>query len=116
MRNYDIYLPTHYNDGTPIPQMTLDTIRGKVINRFGGATILAESSGSWHHNGETRTEGMRILRVICEDNKGNAKYIESFKATLEARLGQEEIFIVTWEVQTVSRRFPNSVENFNRRC
>ncbi len=116
MRNYDVYLPVRYNDGAIIPQATLGQIRDGIVQKFGGATVLALSSGSWHHCGETHSEDIRILRVICEDNEGSKKFFEELKEQLEEQLKQTEIFIVTWEVETVNRRFPNSVEKFNRHC
>ena len=35
---FTTFIPTHLNDGTPVPEKELDAIQMELANQFGGAT------------------------------------------------------------------------------
>jgi hypothetical protein len=35
-RRYEIYLPVHYNDGTPVEVEKFDRVERELVARFGG--------------------------------------------------------------------------------
>jgi hypothetical protein len=63
-------IPTHYNDGTPIPVEVLNEITAEVYARFGGFTLEGPGEGGWvAADGTVYSEQSRRLEVACERNR-----------------------------------------------
>ncbi len=48
MKEYDLYVPLTYNDGTLIETKTIERIGQKLLGRFGGVTFFPQpNEGLW---------------------------------------------------------------------
>jgi hypothetical protein len=97
MRELEIYLPTMTNRGTPIAPAEIERIKETLVQAFGGYTHLNQRfQGAWRMGGVVLHDEVTIVRVLDD---GTAPFdIAAFKASLEARLDQEEILIIARNV------------------
>lgn len=100
MKEYDIYLPSAHNDGTPIPVAVIERIKLDLAEAFGGYTHLRSATeGAWTVGGVTFLDEVTIVRVLDD---GSAHFdLQDFKTRLEKELQQEKILIVVRAVETV---------------
>ena len=48
VKEYDLYVPLTYNDGTPIEAKTIERIGQRMLERFGGVTFFPQpNEGLW---------------------------------------------------------------------
>ncbi len=101
MKEYEIYLPTTHNDGSPTDSCEIEQIKSRLGKTFGGYTHLRQSSeGSWSMGGVTFRDEVTIVRVLDD---GSAKFdMSAFKRSMETALKQESVLIVSREVDVVS--------------
>jgi hypothetical protein len=101
MTEYEIYLPTSQNDGTPVDAREIDRAKETLSQAFGGYTHLHHrNEGSWSMGGVTFHDEVTILRVLDD---GSAKFdMAAFKKRLETKLKQQSVLIVQREVSVVS--------------
>jgi hypothetical protein len=101
MKEYEIYLPTTDNDGSPIDPRELDRVKETLAQAFGGYTHLRQrSEGAWSMGGVTFRDEITILRVLDD---GSAHFdMRAFRQSLEAALRQESVLIVERAVSVVS--------------
>lgn len=100
MKEYEIYLPTTYNDGTPVDSAELDRFKEMLARAFGGYTYLRHrNEGAWRMGGVTFRDEITIVRVLDD---GNADFdMGAFKESVERALKQELILIVEREVKVI---------------
>ena len=100
MKEYEIYLPTTYNDGTPIDPAIIRRLKDTLAAAFGGYTHLRQrSEGSWSIGGVTFRDEITIVRVL---DSGAADFdMGAFKKAVESALTQESVLIVEREVRVV---------------
>lgn len=100
MREYDIYLPTTQNDGTPIEAAEIQRIKELLASTFGGYTHFnQQSEGAWRMGGVTFRDAVTIVRVL--DEGAEPFDMEAFKKALEQTLKQESVLIVARNVDVV---------------
>ncbi len=101
MTEYEIYLPTAQNDGTPVDSDEVERLKQTLAHTFGGYThLLQQNEGSWSMGGVTFRDEVTILRVLDD---GSANFdMAAFKKTLETKLKQENVLIVERKVSVVS--------------
>lgn len=97
VHEYEIYLPTTLNDGTPIDHGKIRGIKDTLAKAFGGYTHLKHrSEGAWRMGGVTFRDEVTILRVLDD---GSAWFdMPAFKKAIEAELQQEAVLIISREV------------------
>ncbi len=100
MKEYDIYLPTTFNDGTPVAEAVISGIRGELADAFGGYTHQVQrSEGAWRVGTVTFLDEVTIVTVLDD---GTAHFdMALFKRQLEDILRQETVLIVAREVQII---------------
>ncbi len=84
-------IPTHYNDGTPVPKGVLDEITEEVFEVFGGCTVEGPGRGIWGDDeGRVYSEDSFRLEVACE----RGQYAEARETVLRIgrRLGQKAMY------------------------
>ena len=98
MLEYEIYLPTTYNDDSPVDAEVVDGLKRKLVEAFGGYTHQrSRSEGAWKLGGVVFRDEVTILRVLDD---GSAKFdMRGFKKEIETSLRQETILIVEREVR-----------------
>ena len=100
MKEYEIYLPTTHNDGTPADAAAIGRFKVILANAFGGYTHFQQGSeGSWSIGGVTFRDEVTIVRVL--DDGKNDFDMPAFKRSLEAALKQQSVLIVAREVSVV---------------
>jgi hypothetical protein len=101
MREYDIYLPTTLDDGTPYEAAIIEQVKRSLRDAFGGYTHLTHRcEGAWSMGGVELLEDVTILRVLDDGSSGFDMC--GFKRNLEIVLKQREVLIVFREVGKVS--------------
>jgi hypothetical protein len=67
-------MPTHYNDGTAVPEDVRQEIADRVADAFGGYTLEGPGQGAWRDDGgRVYAEASYRLEVAC----GRERYAEA---------------------------------------
>lgn len=101
-KQVDLYVPTQYNDGTPIPLSLLREEERFLCSTFGGVTIMAGCSGLWRDStGQTQREPIEVWRVIVYEY--DEEWWEQYAERACACYDQKEFLISI--VDVVGRTF-----------
>jgi hypothetical protein len=97
MQEYEIYLPTTLDDGTPVEAAKIQGIKDSLVKAFGGYTHLNQrSEGAWRMGGVTFHDEVTIVRVLDD---GSAHFdMTAFKKSIETALQQEAVLIISRQV------------------
>ncbi|MBI4613500.1 MAG: hypothetical protein HY720_07820 [Planctomycetes bacterium] len=102
MREYDLYVPLTYNDGTPIEPEKLGRLKDRLLDAFGGLTFFPQrSEGHWKVGDVAFRDEIVILRVLTADQARARRFFRSLKEELKRELRQEEILIVEKKAQVI---------------
>lgn len=105
MKEYDVYLPLHYNDGRRVEATKVEKFKRLAVEHFGGLTHFPqENEGVWKFGGVTFRDRISILRVLSDDLEGARRFFEAFREQLGRELEQEAVLIVEKDVCLVSAR------------
>lgn len=99
-KQVDIYVPTHYNDGTPVPDRRRAEEQAHLARNFGGLTVIPGCYGLWlRGNNDVQGETMAVWRVIVKDYL--LYWWVRYREALQEIFDQEEILIVVSDVELV---------------
>jgi hypothetical protein len=105
MRNaaeYDVYLPLHYNDGTPIEAEKISDLKHRLSERFGGLTFFPQrNEGSWKMGKATFRDEIVICRILTEEVRRSREFFLQLKKELKLDLQQQEVLIVERKVEVL---------------
>lgn len=102
MKEYDLYLPLHHNDGRPVEVARIERLKRSLTDEFGGLTHFPQQNeGLWKIGGRTFRDKIVILRVLTDDAKRARQFFDHFKQELERELGQAEVLVIEREVTPV---------------
>ena len=102
MKEYDLYVPLTYNDGTPIEAKTIERIGQRLLERFGGVTFFPQpNEGLWRMGTVTFRDQIVIFRVLSANVRDARRFFRTLKLELKTDLEQEEILVVEKEVETL---------------
>lgn len=102
MKEYDIYVPLHNNDGTPIDPAKLPALKKRLVEHFGGLTHFPqENEGLWKVGNFTFRDRIVILRVLTGEPHKAQVFFAELKRELKQTWGQEDMLIVVRDVTTV---------------
>ncbi|MEX2306744.1 MAG: hypothetical protein WD738_04090 [Pirellulales bacterium] len=102
MREYDIFLPLRYNDGTPIEGRKFQQLQAELLSHFEGLTYFPQANqGFWKLGDVTYRDEIVIYRVLATDSRRARRFLIKLKQRLKAELLQEEILIVERHVDTL---------------
>jgi hypothetical protein len=98
MKEYEIYLPTAYNDGTPVDPQVVERLKQTLAQAFGGYTHQrSRSEGAWKLGGVVFRDEVTIVRVL---DQGSTRFdMRAFKKEIETALRQESVLIVERDVR-----------------
>lgn len=100
MKEYDIFIPLTYNDGTPIESRKLVRLRERLLEEFGGLTFFPQrNEGLWNLGNVTYRDEIVIYRVFATKVRAARRFLTALKADLKKDLQQEEILIVEKDVE-----------------
>jgi hypothetical protein len=95
VKEYDLYVPLTYNDGSPVEPRKLVRLRERLLEQFGGVTFFPQSNdGFWTQGGVTYRDEIVIYRVITDKARAARQFFRQLKEELKHDLKQEEILIV----------------------
>ena len=102
MKEYDIFVPLCFNDGTPVPVEKFQALQEAMLDHFGGLTFFPQpNKGFWRMAGVTYRDEIVIYRVIASVAEEARAFLEGLKQRLKFEFQQEEILIVERDVETL---------------
>ncbi len=102
MREYELYVPLHYNDGSPVEMDKLSRLKRRLVEEFGGLTHFPqENEGMWKVGSFTFRDRIVILRVLAEQSEKAARFFGGLKEDLKREWAQQDVLIVMRDVATV---------------
>ncbi len=102
MKEYDVFVPLYYNDGSPIEPDKLLTLKRRVLDQFDGLTFFPQANeGLWRAGGVTYRDEIVIFRILTADAPEAREFLSALKDDLKRELSQEEILIVERDVETL---------------
>ena len=102
MKEYDLFVPLHNNDGSPVDPGKLTALKKRLVDQFGGLTHFPqENEGFWKIGNFTFRDKIVILRVLTEDPLKAQMFFAQIKKEIKHGWGQEDVLIVVREVKIV---------------
>ena len=99
MKEYDIFVPLSYNDGTSIEAFKLQRIQARLLDHFEGLTYFPQpNEGVWRFGEVVYRDAVVIYRVITRDAVASRRFLEIFKTDLKRDLQQLEVLTVEREI------------------
>lgn len=102
MKEYELYLPLAYNDGSAIPAEKLDHCRKLLLDEFGGFTHFPqENEGVWKLGGIVFRDKVILLRVLSDQPDHTHHFFAELRIELMRELEQADVLIVEREVTRI---------------
>jgi hypothetical protein len=102
VREFDLFIPLNYNDGTPVEGEKLQRLQQRLLAHFAGLTFFPQpNEGYWKLGDVTYRDEIVIYRVLSDDETRARSFLRELKAELKVALRQEEILIVERDVSTL---------------
>lgn len=102
MKEYDIFIPLSYNDGTLVESAKFQALQTRLLEQFEGLTYFPQpNQGFWKFGDITYRDEIVIYRVISHDPSGSRDFLNSLKEDLKKEFRQEEILIIEREIGVV---------------
>ena len=102
MKEYDLFIPLYYNDGTPIEVNKFQDLQQRMLAHFDGLTFFPQpNEGYWKMAGVLYKDEIVIYRVLSSKARAARKYLAGLKSHLKKEFAQEEILIVERNVATL---------------
>ena len=101
-KEYDLFLPVQYPDGTPVDPDKIATFGLRLHNQFGGVVRYSHhyaETGQIH--GVTLKGDVVILRVVAAEDVDAGEFFVQFEKDLKAELRLQEILIVVRDIETL---------------
>ena len=99
MKEYELYVPLTYNDGSSIEPEKLVRIREQLLEQFGNLTFFPQhNDGFWTMGGVTFRDSIVLYRIVTDKVRPARRFFRQLKEELKRTLRQEEIFIVERDV------------------
>ena len=101
-KEYDIFVPLFYNDGTPIESRKFKRLQGRLLANFDGLSFFPQPiEGFWKMGGVTYRDQIVIYRVLSYQGGKAKRILVQLKEQLKRELKQEEILVVERNVRTL---------------
>ena len=102
MKEYELYVPLHSNDGRPLEGEKIEQLKRQLTDEFGGLTHFPqENEGLWKIGRATFRDKIVILRVLSADDSRAEQFFAKLKETLRHDWQQEDVLIVVRPVTVV---------------
>jgi hypothetical protein len=99
VKEYDIFIPLFYNNGTPVEPVKFQDLQFRLLERFEGLTYFPQANqGFWKFGDVTFRDQIVIYRVISQDSVASRAFLGNLKEQLKREFQQQEILIVEREV------------------
>jgi hypothetical protein len=102
VREYDIFLPLLYNDGSAVEPGTFENLKRLQLDELGGVTYFPQpAEGLWRMGEVVYHDEIVIYRVLSEKPRKARRFLSQLKKALKPPFQQEEILIVERDVETL---------------
>ena len=102
MREYEIYVPLRFNDGTRVEPEKLQYLKTRLIEQFGGLTHFPqENEGVWKVGTVTFRDEIVIFRIISDDFVMAERFLARLKKQMKREWKQEDVLIVGRHVKVI---------------
>jgi hypothetical protein len=102
MREYELYVPLHYNDGRDVEPEKLTALKRRLVEEFGGLTHFPQQNeGLWKVGAFTFRDHIVIYRVLAGEVEKAQKFFARLQDDLKRDWAQNDVLIVAREVATV---------------
>jgi hypothetical protein len=102
VKEYDLFVPLKYNDGSPVEAWKFQELQGRLLEYFDGLTFFPQpNEGLWKMADVTFRDEIVIYRVITSRGAAAREFLSRLKARLKKEFDQEEILIVEREIDTI---------------
>ena len=102
MKEYELYVPLRYNDGSPVEDEKIKRIGERLLDQFGGLTLFPQPhQGLWKMGPTTFRDEIVIFRVLSAKARIARHFFRQLKAELKQDLRQEEILIVEKDAEVL---------------
>jgi len=99
VKEFDIFVPLYYNDGSPIEAKKFRDLRTRLLEYFNGVTYFPQpNEGYWRAGGVTYRDQIVIYRVVADKARPARTFLKRLKEDLKRVFRQEEIFLVERDV------------------
>ncbi|MBI3271182.1 MAG: hypothetical protein HYZ53_19415 [Planctomycetes bacterium] len=99
-RRFEVLLPIKRNDGTSVPEEWLAEAVFEIVDHFGAATYETQNvEGHWRHAGVLYRDDLVKLVVDVPESARNRKWMTQFKGRWKLRLGQLELWMVSYQIE-----------------
>lgn len=103
MREYDLYVPRNYNDGSPVKRKIIRRIKQHLADQFGGVTEIHLRKRGWWKLGTVTFRDKIVIFQVFTKKKWRARRARQFfaqlKEELKEALEQEEILVIEKKVR-----------------
>ncbi|HEY8504901.1 MAG TPA: hypothetical protein VIL46_09985 [Gemmataceae bacterium] len=102
MKEYDIFIPLRYNDGSPVEPRKLQELQRRLLDEFDGLTYFPQpNEGFWRMGNVTYRDEIVIYRVLASRVRTARRFLRQLKEELKEEPKQEEILIIARDVETL---------------
>jgi hypothetical protein len=102
VKEYELYVPLYFNDGSPVHDEVIDNIGARLLEQFGGCTFFPQpNKGLWKMGDVVFRDEIVIFRVLTEQVRPARRFFRQLKTELLRELQQEAILIVEKDAQTL---------------
>ena len=99
MKEYDLFVPLFYNDGTAIEPAKFQDLQARLLQQFDGLTYFPQpNQGFWKFGSVTYRDEIVIYRVISQHPADSRDFLAILKERLKKEFRQHEILIIEREV------------------
>jgi hypothetical protein len=102
VKEYAIFIPLYYNDGSPIEPKKLQSLQRRLLAEFGGLTYFPQSNqGFWTMRGVTYRDEIVVYRALAQKARSARRFLRRLKEDLKKVLKQEEILIIERNIEVL---------------
>jgi hypothetical protein len=99
-KEYDLYLPLNYPDGSLIEVDKIAAVEKRLHDQFGGCCRFWQGEqGTWQLLGATFQGEVLVLRIVAERGGAARGFLERLKEDLKAELRQNDILILLRDIE-----------------
>lgn len=76
MKEYDLFIPLCYNDGSPIEARKLQSLQVRLLQFFDGVTFFPQpNEGYWRMGDVTYRDEIVIYRVVAKNARLDRRFL-----------------------------------------
>ena len=102
MKEYDLFIPLNYNDGSPIEGRKFQQVHERLLAHFDGLTFFPQPNvGAWKMGHVIFRDEIVIYRMVSGKGGAARRFLKKLKEKLKKSFRQEESFILERAVRVL---------------